>query len=1468
MDSDNSTTIDVQSFDSLNLDLGKDSKISSLVSYEDGVYIGGAFSKFSNIAYYNGSYLSKLPNNGVNGRVNSMIFDQNYLYIGGEFNGTADSKVNGTSALKLNLNYLKNQGDSYFEYVDEEITGCIKSLYISNEYLSNSEKSLLLLGLNVTSHILNNNPSNNISIFNMDKKVWYDPPLVLGTPSFGFLSRFGLSLVGSFYELSSLSSNGISMLTTGTSNFSDNAWSSSYIFSLGSSPKSIYPSDSGEFTVSTSAIYRDEQVLLIAGLFRTSDGSKNIAKYVQSNNSWTSYEASKSIEFGNSVNGFSYGAVNKMFFADSYLIISGNQSLDPSYPLFNSNLTASSADYKTKAKFNGFSVWNFKDNSLYYNLGSIEVDSDPMKSNSSLFPAYGVINDIAINPEYSSVYVVGNFIKVDSVACKNICKFDLKKKEWSQVVKDDVSGDFSSLKWFNNTLYVSGEFNSTDYSLSNSYMLKITEGKNNDFNIIQDKSLSGIPGPVEFMGQTGTSDIFLFGSYRDDFETYFLASYNGKDLKFEDTSNIKINSVNGIEIIQNFNSSMESSFFPLMYGDFVLNQLGTNISFVSNCVALTDKGWVSFFKVSSLDANEIKVNSIFDLRFDAIVIKNSSSKKIIIIAVSVSSSILVLLIFLVLFITRRNISKKFIFVENFNSSKNWSSIRTKNSQLYLDSTESLSTGSDSKLLANAYVGYRRSQNKEKNTYEYKSLHPRDDNDFDFGDSQDYFSFQYTSELGTSSENKNILLGKISPASSVLVSEAHVKNPKDIYLSTMKIKPDWSSRIVSLQHLDSLEKEKTYSHKIHPVDSHELKLDSSLINLVDYFSQNPILNSISGSQTSYFSSEAHTLSYSDRSSIGIRPKSNDYKNKNNSLVSKELKKAPLLFDEPINDQSVLQSIIKLQTNPDLSVFSSISVSDKSNFKISTSTELKVNSPSSKNDSRLSYWSYFGTENIPDFKIHDRIAPNNFHLDGPNILTGTIHAEPKETVTLKSHSIDSDRLEKPCEDNINIPKKKNRSDSLFSSVYSSYIRFGETNSKMTIDPLQRESIVKAGNINSSNTSQIIKNLLRPTSTSVNDCAHHNRPYHTFQTSSSDSTSNKDILDTSNNISNYIVNPLYLNQSALSDSPFRCPNTPFNEDDKKIFKTHCNPTLLHTNDRSQDGFLQDDYKNSRQNNCVRNISDNDGFVHHPSNFQKNRVSNENRIEEFTELDYLSFQKHKSKNHDSLLFYDSKSSNINMISQKIDSGIINYINRISANTLTSLLPTHAGERDHIQGPESYRIKSPDLIAGPENRSLLPSGNSHDFDDIYFSKFDSYISECNPSRFEEIRRGSLKEVVRHSEVSKNLSKDLETHYQTPLLSGDVDTDTENRSQRSKRDSKRIVNSIRSSNSPMKKENLKNYPRYIAKYNFEPVEDSELELKIGDVVYILSENDGIWWAGAIDRGHDLPLETGVFPATYVQKTND
>jgi growth factor receptor-binding protein 2 len=60
--------------------------------------------------------------------------------------------------------------------------------------------------------------------------------------------------------------------------------------------------------------------------------------------------------------------------------------------------------------------------------------------------------------------------------------------------------------------------------------------------------------------------------------------------------------------------------------------------------------------------------------------------------------------------------------------------------------------------------------------------------------------------------------------------------------------------------------------------------------------------------------------------------------------------------------------------------------------------------------------------------------------------------------------------------------------------------------------------------------------------------------------------------------------------------------------------------------------------------------------------------------------------------------------------------------------------------------------------------------------------------------------------------------------------------------------------------------KVIASYDFKPQDAEELELKRGDIIFVLDKKDPNWWMGEIVRGTNV--SRGLFPKTYVSPYTD
>jgi growth factor receptor-binding protein 2 len=60
--------------------------------------------------------------------------------------------------------------------------------------------------------------------------------------------------------------------------------------------------------------------------------------------------------------------------------------------------------------------------------------------------------------------------------------------------------------------------------------------------------------------------------------------------------------------------------------------------------------------------------------------------------------------------------------------------------------------------------------------------------------------------------------------------------------------------------------------------------------------------------------------------------------------------------------------------------------------------------------------------------------------------------------------------------------------------------------------------------------------------------------------------------------------------------------------------------------------------------------------------------------------------------------------------------------------------------------------------------------------------------------------------------------------------------------------------------------KVIANYDFTPETSEELEVKRGDIIFVLNKHDPNWWMGEIVRG--AQVSRGLFPMTYVSTYTD
>lgn len=106
--------------------------ITSIAFHSSGIYLGGSFniSAGANIVVYQNGQLKPLSEGGLNGQVNSMVIDGNTLFVGGSFDNTMSSSLNGKAQGVVSYNI----GTSQWVPLQAGVDGPVQKLsFLDNE---------------------------------------------------------------------------------------------------------------------------------------------------------------------------------------------------------------------------------------------------------------------------------------------------------------------------------------------------------------------------------------------------------------------------------------------------------------------------------------------------------------------------------------------------------------------------------------------------------------------------------------------------------------------------------------------------------------------------------------------------------------------------------------------------------------------------------------------------------------------------------------------------------------------------------------------------------------------------------------------------------------------------------------------------------------------------------------------------------------------------------------------------------------------------------------------------------------------------------------------------------------------------------------------------------------------------------------------------------------------------------------
>ncbi|KAJ1808453.1 hypothetical protein LPJ75_004587, partial [Coemansia sp. RSA 2598] len=418
-----------------------------------GGKFGGAEQGYYNIAQYRDRKLIPLNATGLYGTVNSMVFMDASLYVGGEFNGTADMKT----ALG-NIAQYNTTDESWYPLsggTDGPVTNVVPySPFGSHSVAFTGSFSTLYAAAGSGDQNLT---SGGLAMWDTSTAQWSSLPYIAGTPTLVFADPwedrdFNVALVaGAFSAVAALEANGTVVLS-----------SDGGIKSLNVPGAGLQPDSEGRLVVNSGLWYAKDNtttpVLIVGGQFQTQDGTTNLAQL----------QDGKWQKLLGGINGEILTINN----AANLLFVGGvsNIAIDPK-----SNKPSG---------FGGLVVYNM-DKKDVIGVQSLEGSDD---SNGSAVR----INKIAVRADTSMVVVGGDFATAGGLlSCPYVCTLDINESQWSPLATSTLVDQVTDMLFTDKLLVVAGTFkNGTEPT---SYLMTY------DFDINFWANVTGaenLPGPV------------------------------------------------------------------------------------------------------------------------------------------------------------------------------------------------------------------------------------------------------------------------------------------------------------------------------------------------------------------------------------------------------------------------------------------------------------------------------------------------------------------------------------------------------------------------------------------------------------------------------------------------------------------------------------------------------------------------------------------------------------------------------------------------------------------------------------------------------------------------------------------------------------------------------------------------------------------------------------------------------------
>ncbi|KAJ2855870.1 hypothetical protein J3B02_001932 [Coemansia erecta] len=461
---------------------------------DETLFLGGKFSNaehgYYNIVRYRDRRFVPLNATGLHGTVRSMAFVDSSLFVGGEFNGTADMRTALSNMAQYNTTdemwYPLNGG------ADGPVTSVVPYSPFGSHVVAFAGSFSTLYA--ATGSNDQNLTSNGLAMWDTSAAQWSSLPYIEGSPSLLFADSwesrdYNVALVaGSFSAVAALEANGTVLLS-----------SNGGIKSLSMPGAGLQPDSEGRLVVNSGLWYAKDNtttpMLIAGGQFQTQDGATNLAQLQD-------------------------GKWQKLLGGINGEILTINNAANLLFVGGVSNMTINPKNDKPSG-FGGLVVYNMDKNDVLgvQSLqGSDENDVSPVR-----------INKIAVRADTSMVVVGGNFTTAGGLlSCPYVCTLDINESQWSPLATSTLVDEVTDMLFADKLLVVAGTFkNGTEPT---SYLMTY------DFDINYWANVTGaesLPGPVTTLTHADHEEsagmYYIIGTSESDGAPY-LAKFDGTSI--------------------------------------------------------------------------------------------------------------------------------------------------------------------------------------------------------------------------------------------------------------------------------------------------------------------------------------------------------------------------------------------------------------------------------------------------------------------------------------------------------------------------------------------------------------------------------------------------------------------------------------------------------------------------------------------------------------------------------------------------------------------------------------------------------------------------------------------------------------------------------------------------------------------------------------------------------------------------